>query len=139
MRRFAELYFAIDGSNKTSNKVAMLVQYLRDAPAADAAWAIYFLRGGKLRAPVPSRVLAVMAAESAGGNAARCSQRDLDRRATRLDRRRTAGSGAARPDLPDRSGNPLNFSSLGGPAAVESMGLRIWRAGRGCSVSVSTA
>ncbi len=66
MRRFAELYFAIDGSNKTSNKVAMLVQYLRDAPAADAAWAIYFLRGGKLRAPVPSRVLAEMAAESAG-------------------------------------------------------------------------
>ncbi len=66
MRRFADLYFAIDGSTKTNNKVAELSDYLRKAPAADAAWAVFFLRGGKLRAPVPSRVVAEMAAESAG-------------------------------------------------------------------------
>lgn len=65
MRRFAELYFAIDGSTKTNDKVAALSKYLREAPAADAAWAVFFLRGGKLPAPVPSRVLAELAAESA--------------------------------------------------------------------------
>ncbi len=65
MRRFAELYFAIDGSTKTNDKVAALSKYLREAPPADAAWAVFFLRGGKLPAPVPSRLLAEMAAESA--------------------------------------------------------------------------
>ena len=65
MRRFAELYFALDGSTKTNDKVAALREYLRDAPPADAAWAVFFLRGGKLRAPVPSRVLAELAAETA--------------------------------------------------------------------------
>ena len=65
MKQFAQLYFDIDGTNKTNDKVAALVRYLSEAPSADAAWAIFFLRGGKLRAPVPSRVLAEMAAESA--------------------------------------------------------------------------
>ncbi len=65
MRRFAELYFAIDGSTKTNDKVAALSSYLRNAPPADAAWAVFFLRGGKLPAPVPSRLLAEIAAESA--------------------------------------------------------------------------
>ena len=65
MKKFAELYFALDGSTKTNDKVAALRDYLRDAPPADAAWAVFFLRGGKLRAPVPARVLAEMAAESA--------------------------------------------------------------------------
>jgi DNA ligase 1 len=66
MKKFAELYFAIDGSNKTNDKVAAVADYLRNAPPADAAWAVFFLRGSKLRAPVPSRVLAELAAESSG-------------------------------------------------------------------------
>ena len=45
MKRFAELYDAIDATTATLGKVAALVNYFRDAPSADAAWAIAFLVG----------------------------------------------------------------------------------------------
>ena len=45
MKRFAALYDAIDSTTATLGKVAALVEYFRDAPAADAAWAIAFLVG----------------------------------------------------------------------------------------------
>jgi DNA ligase-1 len=48
MRRFAQLYAELDGSSATSSKVAALRAYLADAPAADAAWAMWFLGGRKL-------------------------------------------------------------------------------------------
>jgi DNA ligase-1 len=55
MRRFAELYDAIDATTATSGKIAALVSYFRDAPPADAAWAIAFLTGRRpkrlVRAP----------------------------------------------------------------------------------------
>jgi DNA ligase-1 len=66
MKQFAELYFQLDGTTKTNAKVGALQNYLSSAPPADAAWAVYFLRGGKLRAPIPTRVLCDMAAEAAG-------------------------------------------------------------------------
>ena len=40
MKRFADLYEAIDRTTSTNGKVAALVDYLRDAPPADAAWAL---------------------------------------------------------------------------------------------------
>ena len=66
MKRFAELYTALDSTTKTNAKVAAIEEYLRQAPPSDAAWAIYFLRGGKLRAPFPSRFLRSWASEAAG-------------------------------------------------------------------------
>ncbi len=66
MKRFAELYTALDATTKTNAKVAAMEAYFREAPASDAAWATYFLRGGKLRAPFPSRLMRQWAAESAG-------------------------------------------------------------------------
>jgi DNA ligase-1 len=65
MNAFAALYTALDATTKTNLKVAAIEQYLRTAPPADAAWAIYFLRGGKLRAPFSSRLLRTWAAEAA--------------------------------------------------------------------------
>ena len=47
MRRFAALYQALDASTATGDKVAALGRYFALAPAADAAWAVYFLAGGK--------------------------------------------------------------------------------------------
>lgn len=49
MRRFAALYAALDRTGSTSAKRDAIAAYLHDAPAADAAWAVYVLGGGKLR------------------------------------------------------------------------------------------
>ena len=66
MRRFAELYQALDASTATGDKVAALVRYFGQAPAADAAWATYFLAGGKPRQVVPTKLLRAVACRLAG-------------------------------------------------------------------------
>jgi len=66
MKRFAALYSALDATTSTSAKLAALVEYFRAAPARDAAWAVYFLAGGKPRQSVPTRLLRTLAAERAG-------------------------------------------------------------------------
>src|SRR5262249_58374731 len=66
MKAFAELYAALDETNKTGAKVEVLVRYFAQAPAADAAWAVYFLAGRRPRQAVPSRKLQAWAAEAAG-------------------------------------------------------------------------
>src|SRR5690606_1475875 len=48
MKAFAELYQRLDRSTATGDKRAALVEYFRDAPAHDAAWALYLLSGGKV-------------------------------------------------------------------------------------------
>ena len=57
MRRFAELYLALDASTGTTDKLAALQAYLADAPPGDAAWAVYFLAGGKPRQVVPTALM----------------------------------------------------------------------------------
>ena len=66
MRRFAALYAALDASTSTDAKVAALVQYLADAPPADAAWGVFFLAGGKPRQTVPTALLRAEATALAG-------------------------------------------------------------------------
>ncbi|MFS9669388.1 hypothetical protein, partial [Klebsiella pneumoniae] len=46
-------------------KLAALQAYFRQAPPEDAAWAVYFLSGGRPRHLVPSRLLRDMATEAA--------------------------------------------------------------------------
>src|SRR5207302_2870068 len=58
VRRFADLYDAIDATTSTNGKVAALVAYLRQAPPADAAWALWFLTGRRLVRTVGPRLLA---------------------------------------------------------------------------------
>ncbi|KAF1700098.1 ATP-dependent DNA ligase [Pseudoxanthomonas suwonensis] len=48
MKRFAALYRELDRSTATGDKRAALVAYFRDAPPADAAWALHLLSGGKI-------------------------------------------------------------------------------------------
>ena len=57
MKRFVQLYEEIDGTTSTNAKVAALVRYLSEAPAADAAWALFFLTGRRLKRLLPSRLL----------------------------------------------------------------------------------
>src|SRR3954463_10680961 len=66
MRAFADLYAALDETTKTSEKVAALVRYFKAAPAADAAWAVYFLIGRKPKQVVPTRKLVQWAIDIAG-------------------------------------------------------------------------
>ena len=48
MRRFAALYERLDRSTGTGDKRTALVDYFRDAPPRDAAWALWLLAGGKV-------------------------------------------------------------------------------------------
>jgi DNA ligase-1 len=57
MRRFSELYEALDATTSTNAKVAALVRYFTSAPPEDAAWALYFLTGRRLKRLLPSRLL----------------------------------------------------------------------------------
>jgi DNA ligase 1 len=62
MKRFAELYDALDSSTKTNDKVDALIAYFRDVPAEDACWAVYFLTGNRPRQAVPAKKLHAIAA-----------------------------------------------------------------------------
>lgn len=66
MRRFAALVEALDASTATTDKLAALQHYLAGAPPADAAWAVYFLCGGKPRQVVPTALLRLTACALAG-------------------------------------------------------------------------
>ncbi|MFK7960201.1 MAG: ATP-dependent DNA ligase [Phycisphaerales bacterium] len=49
MKRFVELYLALDATTRTNEKVAAIEAYLHEAPRADAAWAVWFLAGNRVR------------------------------------------------------------------------------------------
>ncbi len=66
MKAFAALYAALDASTSTLDKVAALRQYFATADAADAAWAVYFLSGGRPRRAVPTALLRATACREAG-------------------------------------------------------------------------
>ncbi|MDP3223391.1 MAG: ATP-dependent DNA ligase, partial [Rubrivivax sp.] len=66
MQAFAALYEALDASTATGAKVAALLRYFDTAPPGDAAWAVYFLCGGKPRQRVPTAVLRETACRQAG-------------------------------------------------------------------------
>ena len=66
MREFARLYAELDGTTSTNRKLDALQNYFRNAPPADAAWALYFLAGGKPRQAVPTRLLRENAIAFAG-------------------------------------------------------------------------
>ena len=53
MLRFAALFDAIDRTTSTNAKVAAMARYFAGAPAADAAWAVFFLTGRRLKRLVP--------------------------------------------------------------------------------------
>ncbi|WP_106804945.1 ATP-dependent DNA ligase [Pseudomonas sp. S5D5] len=66
MKAFAQLYANLDATTSSNAKLAALQAYFLQAPAEDAAWAVYFLSGGRPRQLVPTRLLRDMATEAAG-------------------------------------------------------------------------
>ena len=65
MKLFSELYKRLDSTTRTTVKVQAMAQYFGCAEPADAAWAIYFLSGEKLRRLIPTKLLRQWAAEEA--------------------------------------------------------------------------
>ena len=63
MKRFSALYEAVDRTTSTNEKVAALQSYFAEAPPEDAAWALFFLTGRKIKRLIPSRVLWELTAE----------------------------------------------------------------------------
>ena len=49
MKRFARLYDEIDRTTSTNAKVSAMARYFTEAPPADAAWAVFFLSGRRLK------------------------------------------------------------------------------------------
>jgi len=66
MKRFAQLFAELDRSTATLAKVDALKRYFASAAPRDAAWAVYFLAGGKPRQVVPNAVLWATACRRAG-------------------------------------------------------------------------
>ena len=63
MRQFAQLYQALDATTSSLAKTTLMATYFARTDAADAAWAVYFLAGGKLKRLVPTQALRAYAQE----------------------------------------------------------------------------
>lgn len=57
MKHFSKLFTELDSTTSTTAKVQALTRYFAQAPAQDAAWAVYFLAGGKPRQVVKTATL----------------------------------------------------------------------------------
>lgn len=66
MKAFASLYSRLDATTSSNAKLAAMRDYFREADPADAAWAVYFLAGGRPRQLVPTRVLRETAMQASG-------------------------------------------------------------------------
>jgi DNA ligase 1 len=66
MKRFADLFAELDATTSTSAKVTALRRYLSAVDDADAAWAVYFLSGGKPRQLIKTAQLRALAEEASG-------------------------------------------------------------------------
>ena len=66
MKAFAELYAELDATTSSNAKLAAMQVYFAQAAPEDAAWAVYFLSGGRPRQLVPVRILRELAVEVSG-------------------------------------------------------------------------
>ena len=57
MRRFTQLFIEMDRTKRTSEKVAAMERYFGEVPPQDAAWALHFLAGRKLKRLITWRIL----------------------------------------------------------------------------------
>ncbi|WP_434580003.1 ATP-dependent DNA ligase [Pseudomonas sp. Z5-35] len=66
MKAFAELYAELDATTSSNAKLAAMQDYFSKAPPEDAAWAVYFLSGGRPRQLVPVKILRELAVQMSG-------------------------------------------------------------------------
>jgi len=63
MKAFAQLYADLDATTSSNAKLAAMQDYFRKAAPEDAAWAVYFLSGGRPRQLVPVKILRELAVQ----------------------------------------------------------------------------
>ena len=66
MKHFAALFDRLDQTTSTTAKLAALADYFRQAPPEDAAWAVSFLTGRRLKRLINTRELREWIAEASG-------------------------------------------------------------------------
>jgi DNA ligase-1 len=66
VKQFAALFESLDSTTSTHAKLDALVRYFQEAPASDAAWAAYFLAGGRPKLVVPTKLLRRFACQFSG-------------------------------------------------------------------------
>lgn len=66
MKRFVDLMAQIDRARGTNDKVHCLVEYFGTAPADDAAWAVYFLSGRRIKRLLGPAQLKAWLAQASG-------------------------------------------------------------------------
>ncbi|MDH3661161.1 MAG: ATP-dependent DNA ligase [Alphaproteobacteria bacterium] len=66
MQRFSRLYAELDRTTETDAKLQALVDYFRDTPAEDAAWAVFFLTGQRVKRLISDKVLRDWALKASG-------------------------------------------------------------------------
>ena len=66
MKAFASLYADLDATTSSNAKLAAMQAYFAQAAPEDAAWAVYFLSGGRPRQLVPTRTLRELAMTLSG-------------------------------------------------------------------------
>lgn len=66
MRKFADLYETLDSTTRTSRKVSAIAAYLSEVPPEDAAWAVFFLTGRRLKRLISGRTLRAWAQAQSG-------------------------------------------------------------------------
>jgi DNA ligase 1 len=66
VRALADLYDALDTTTSTNAKVDALVRYFQAAPPQDAAWALYFLTGRRLKRLIATKYLVGWTLELSG-------------------------------------------------------------------------
>src|SRR5215469_3195351 len=66
MQSFTHLYYALDSTTRTAEKLRALETYFQAAEPRDAAWALYFLSGRKIKRAVNTRSLREWVALEAG-------------------------------------------------------------------------
>ncbi|MCE3236379.1 MAG: ATP-dependent ligase [Vampirovibrio sp.] len=65
MKAFATLYETLDSTTSINDKVAAMVSYFRESTPEDAAWALFFLSGHRLKRFISSRLLTLWFLEAA--------------------------------------------------------------------------
>ena len=66
MKAFSDLYARLDATTSSNAKLAALQDYFRHASQDDAAWAVFFLAGGRPRQLVPTKLLRELAVQAGG-------------------------------------------------------------------------
>lgn len=65
MKNFCDLYWRLDSTTKTNEKIRALEEYFVVAQPSDAIWAIYFLSGNRIKRLVGTKLLRQWATEEA--------------------------------------------------------------------------